>query len=87
MSQAKNPRTIAALAILHVVFRGRQLNRVLEHALDQANSENRGIITEVTYGVVRWFWLLEHELNQLLDRPVRRKDQDVLCLLCMGLYQ
>ena len=87
MSQAKNPRTIAALAILHVVFRGRQLNRVLEHALDQANSENRGIITEVTYGVVRWFWLLEHELNQLLARPVRRKDQDVLCLLCVGLYQ
>ena len=87
MSQAKNPRTIAALAIFHVVFRGRQLNRVLEHALGQANSENRGIITEVTYGVVRWFWLLEHELNQLLARPVRRKDQDVLCLLCVGLYQ
>jgi len=87
MSQAKNPRTIAALAIFHVVFRGRQMNRVLERALGQANSENRGIITEVTYGVVRWFWLLEYELNQLLARPVRRKDQDVLCLLCVGLYQ
>lgn len=87
MSQAQNARTIAALTIFRVVFRGRQLNRVLENALDQANSEDRGIVTELTYGVVRWFWLLEHELNQLLTRPVRRKDQDLLCLLCVGLYQ
>lgn len=87
MSQSQNLRTIAALAIFYVVFRGRQLNRVLDHALEQAKPEDRGMITELTYGVVRWFWLLEHELNQLLTRPVRRKDQDVLCLLCVGLYQ
>ena len=41
----------------------------------------------MTSGAVRWFWLLEHYLNILLDRPMRRKHQEILCLLYVGLYQ
>ncbi len=87
MPSVRNPRAAAALIICQVVFRGRQLSRVLERSRDQWKPEDRGLVAELSYGVVRWYWLLEHELNQLLDRPMRSRDQDVLCLLCAGLYQ
>ena len=87
MAEQVNPRAVAALAVYQIVFQGRQLNRTLDRVLDRWDAENRRQIAEMVNGVVRWFWLLEHHLDALLERPIRRKDRDLLCLLCVGLYQ
>lgn len=87
MVGSANLRVTAADAVHQVVFRGRQLTRTLENALSGYESQDRGLVTEITSGVVRWFWLLEHYLNILLDKPLRQKHRDILCLLYVGLYQ
>ena len=87
MAGSANLRATAAFAVHQVVFRGRQLPRTLERALAGYDSEDRGLVTEMTSGAVRWFWLLEHYLNILLDKPMQRKHQEILCLLYVGLYQ
>ncbi len=87
MSGERNPRAAAALAISQVVFRGQQLNRILDRQLAECATTDRGLVAELTYGVVRWFWRLECDLNQVLHRSLRTKDRDLLCLLCVGVYQ
>lgn len=45
------------------------------------------LLQEITYGTCRWFFLLEWILNQLLEKPLRNKDNDVKSLLLIGIYQ
>ena len=35
----------------------------------------------------RWYFLLEYQLSQLLDKPLKNKDKDIHLLLLLGLYQ
>lgn len=46
-----------------------------------------GLIQETCYGCCRWYRLLEFILDQLLNKPLKSKDQDVRCLLLAALYQ
>jgi len=39
------------------------------------------------YGVCRWYLRLDAMASQLLERPLRSKDQDVHLLILLGLYQ
>lgn len=45
------------------------------------------LLQELCFGTCRWFHLLEYILGQLLDKPLKKKDCDVKCLLLVGLYQ
>lgn len=83
----KNPRLASALAIERVVYRGQQLNRVLEEALADQQTADRRLIAELVNGVTRWFWLLDSYAGSLVARPLKRKDRDVHCLLLTGIYQ
>lgn len=49
--------------------------------------QDRAFIQELTYGVCRWFFDLEIELDNLLGKPLRKRDFDIKCLLLVGLYQ
>lgn len=42
---------------------------------------------ELCFGSARWYHYLRRELNELLDKPLRRKDRDIHALLIIGLYQ
>lgn len=44
-------------------------------------------LQELCFGSCRWFRLLEYFLDQLLTKPIRRKDLDLRALLLIGLYQ
>ncbi len=45
------------------------------------------LLQEITYGTCRWYFLLEWILSELLEKPLRNKDNDVKMLLLIGLYQ
>jgi 16S rRNA (cytosine967-C5)-methyltransferase len=46
-----------------------------------------GLLQELCYGSCRHFHELDFLVAQLLDKPLRNKDQDLRCLLIMGIYQ
>ena len=83
-----NVRVLATEVLTRVLkeqlFLDISLNRVLSRMTDP---RERSLIQELCYGVLRWLPRLQRVLAQLLEKPVRRRDLDVNCLLLLGLYQ
>lgn len=48
---------------------------------------DQALLQAICYGVCRWYFRLAALVEQLLDKPLKAKDQDVFCLLLVGLYQ
>lgn len=79
-----NVRARAAQLVNSVVEGGKSLSGLLEAA---APAEDRALLQELCYGVIRHWYRLEAIAARLLDKPLKRKDGDVHALLLAGLYQ
>ena len=83
---AQNPRLAAARIIFRVVTEGRSLDRVLQE-MDALAPRDAALVREIAYGVIRHFACLQFSASQLMKKPLKRKDQDLLMLILAGLYQ
>lgn len=81
-----NPRAIAARLIHQVCDRGQSLSLALETVPDSVNDQ-RPLIQEICYGVLRDYHRLSLILEGLLKKPLKSKDGDIRALLLAGLYQ
>ena len=79
-------RAIAADEIGRVLA-GQSLNRLLPNALAAATTTQRPLCQELVYGTLREWPCLEETCLSFLAKPMRRKDQDIMALLCIGLYE
>ena len=79
-------RAIAA-RILAAVYNGESLVRALPKGLEPLSLENRPLVQELVYGTLREWPRLEGIALQLLRKPPRAKDADVLCLILTGIHQ
>ena len=82
----QDPRLSAVKIIHQVIVKGRSLDAALA---DQSVADMRdaALIQEIAYGVIRHFFCLRYAADQLLNKPLKKKDQDVLMLVLAGLYQ
>ena len=79
---------LLALDILQSLMKGNgTLSSQLSNTATQFPEANLPLIQEYTYGVCRWLHRLEIILARLIDKPLRKKDLDIHCLLLLGLYQ
>lgn len=86
MNSPKSERLLACDILQSLLQQRGSLASLLNPAvLAQANSPS--LLQELCYGVCRWYPRLQFYLQQLLEKPLRNKDQDVHCLLLIGLYQ
>lgn len=83
-SQAANPRSTAAQALVQVVDNGHTLDSTLD-AIDM--SAHKALIQEMLYGVLRWFQRLDALAKNLLKQDLKPKDRDIHMLLLVGLYE
>lgn len=87
----KNVRAVAARALVDIVIRGRSLDQALaniyEHFGGPEDKRDRGLLQEIVYGCMRWYLLLDALAHELLEKPLKKKDQDIRLLLLVGLYQ
>ncbi len=84
---APNARLLAARAVALVVAGNRSLADALPGLLDGLDARTRALVQELAYGSLRWYGQLDAILSQLLSSPLKKKDQDIRCLLLVGLYQ
>jgi 16S rRNA (cytosine967-C5)-methyltransferase len=49
--------------------------------------KDKALIQEISYGTFRWYIQLEHILNQLLEKGIKKKDSRLKYLIIIGLYQ
>ncbi|MEM7218339.1 MAG: 16S rRNA (cytosine(967)-C(5))-methyltransferase RsmB [Pseudomonadota bacterium] len=75
-----NPRLTAVRALTRVLDRGQTLDQVLP-------SGTAPLVRELVAGSLRHHFSLNHRIDELLTRPLRKKDIDVRALLTVGAYQ
>lgn len=79
-----NPRALSA----QILDRLLQQNGSLTGLLAPLKSrDDFPLLQEMCFGSCRWFYTLDWILLQVLSKPLKKKDQDVRCLLLIGLYQ
>ena len=83
-----NLRALAARVILAVSGHGHTLTDALDNdAPGSLPVRDRALVHELCYGVMRWYPRLQAQAALLMESPLRRRDQDVHCLILAGLYQ
>lgn len=81
-------REAAQRALHAVLLDGRSSSTALPAALSEVDdARERGLASEIVYGVLRWQLRLASILGLLLERPLRERDGDVRLLLLAGAYQ
>lgn len=80
-------RASAARVIAQVTQQHRSLNGVLADALSLLPENERSLCQQLCYGVLRWQLQLQAISQQLVNKPLKKKDSDIAALLLCGLYQ
>ncbi|VAW99980.1 16S rRNA (cytosine(967)-C(5))-methyltransferase [hydrothermal vent metagenome] len=82
-----NPRLTAHHVLSQVIVSGHSLDFALQKHNTAKDPKHRALISAICFGVCRWLPKLEAILAQLVNKPLRKKDQDIEILLYIGLYQ
>lgn len=83
-----NLRRLAARTVYQVLVHGRSLSDCLPVALARVNeARDQRFLQAMCYGVCRWYYRLDAIALSLLEKPLKLKDQDIHCLILVGLYQ
>ena len=82
-----NARTLALTGLKAVLLEGRSLSAVQPALMQQCPAADRPLLHNLLLGVLRWKASLHALLMPLLKKPLKAKDQDLVLLLYLGLYQ
>ena len=83
-NRMSNSRAIVAKILCSLLKDRGSLNTLLGNHKDHAEF---GLIQESSYGCCRWYFALECLLGQLLNKPLKKQDLDIKCLMICALYQ
>lgn len=78
-------RALAAQIIYQVIFAQTSLTEAFEQT--KIPDKDRGFVKEICFGTIRYWITLQAILKNLLEKPLKKEDKDIECLLCVGLYQ
>lgn len=84
---AKSVRAVAAQVLNKVLTEGQSLSQLLPEASGQLPERDQGLLQELCFGVCRQAHRLERQSRELLRKPLKSRDGDVLALIYLGLYQ
>ena len=86
---ADSPRAVALEVLRRVEATQAYANLLLDARLGSGrlSAADRGLATELTYGVLRWQGRLDWILGQVLDRPIASLERTVRLTLRLGTYQ
>lgn len=82
-----NPRRLAWQILLGVVAKGQSTSQALAPAQQKCAPKDRALLQQLVFGSLRHWFALQAELEQRLSKPFKSKDNDLLVLLTLGLYQ
>ncbi len=85
-----SPRAVAFQALLLIEQRNIHPDALLRTTFQRyykLSRENKALVTELVYGVLRWRGRLDWYIEQLSKTPLRKISLQVMTLLRIGLYQ
>jgi 16S rRNA (cytosine967-C5)-methyltransferase len=87
MNVANQARRQALNVLQRVLNNGESLSTALPAAEKNLSEQDGAFMRLLVYGVIRWYWRLDALLQQLMNKPLKHKDNDVRLVLLMALYQ
>ena len=85
--QGARLRATAAEIVDAVVIHGRSLDDALAANARRVASKDNSVLRLLCYGTLRHHWQLQKWIDELLERPLKRRDSVIEALLAVGLYQ
>jgi 16S rRNA (cytosine967-C5)-methyltransferase len=82
----QNPRLSAIETLANVLDKGQNLSDADSTAL-LVDERDRSLARHLAYGVCRWLNSLEWLSQQLLRKPLKKRDKDIHRLILIGLFQ
>lgn len=82
-----NPRRLAWQILNGVISKGQSTSQALAAAQEKCAPKDRALLQQLVFGTLRHWFSLQNELSERLSKPFKPKDNDLLCLLALGLYQ
>ena len=83
----KNSARAAAASLIADALAGHSLREIFDGQLRRLPEQQRPLCRELVYGTLREWPRIDGLLTELLSKPLRAKDRDVLALLGIGIYQ
>jgi len=81
-------RALAVKILIDVMSSGQSLTKVLANrSKELSDPAEHALLQELSYGVLRWWSLLEAVSHRLLSKPLKTKDSDIRNVILIGLYQ
>jgi 16S rRNA (cytosine967-C5)-methyltransferase len=80
-------RAVAAEVVDAVVSGGQSLDAAIAKNEPRIAEGDRSLMRMLCYGSLRHYWRLQGWLDQLVSKPLRKRDRIVNALLVVGLYQ
>lgn len=77
-------RALAAKIVYSVCYDHQSLTDAMT---DVQSHPEAALIKEMCFGTIRFWISLIALLNDMLEKPIKKEDKDIECLLCVGLYQ
>ena len=77
----------ARLAAVKILQRVIEQGKNLPDAINKTQSDEPSLSQAISYGVIRHYQRLDFYLQQLVKKPLRKKDNDINLLILIGLYQ
>ncbi len=87
MSSVAPARAVANTVIRRVFERGAFADRALAAEARELDARDRALATRLAYGTVQRRGTLDHVIEKLASRPIKKLDPAVLASLRLGLYQ
>lgn len=83
-----NPREVALLALYEIEYNGAYSNMAVKEALPKIDdNRDKGLVTQLVYGVVRRKLTLDYIISQYSKIKIKKLSKYVLLILRMGVYQ
>ena len=82
-----NSRLAVVKVLLQVTQHGRNLPDSITKYADKIEESDRPLVQAMSYGVIRLLPRLEYIADQLISKPLKTKDYDVVLLILTGIYQ
>ncbi|MGM9974057.1 MAG: 16S rRNA (cytosine(967)-C(5))-methyltransferase RsmB [Clostridiaceae bacterium] len=83
------PREIAVNVLDEVLYKGGYSNSILSKELNNnyINTKDKGLITELVYGTLKYKYSLDKDIQLYLERKLSTLDQHILNILRISFYQ
>lgn len=81
------PRLIAIHWLLDVIERGKSVNQLLSEQKLNLAPQDQALTKQLLFGCLRYYHQLKTIADHLLNKPFKAKDQDLLLIIVLGLYQ